>query len=67
MRVITTNGDVIKHIEDGNFIIYMSDGTITYSDKRRGIWYTISLSVIKRERKIKNRIIKDEIEKLNSH
>jgi hypothetical protein len=65
MRVITVNGDVIKHLEDGNFIIYMVDGTITYSDKRRGIWYTISLAGVKRERKIKNRIIKDEHEKLN--
>ena len=43
----------------------MADGTITYSDKRRGIWYTISLAGVKRERKIKNRIIKDEHEKLN--
>jgi len=57
MRVITVNGDIIKHLEDGNFIIYMVDGTITYSDKRRGIWYTISLAGVKRERKIKNRII----------
>jgi hypothetical protein len=66
MRVVTVNGDVIKHLDDGNFIIYMSDGTITYSDKRRGLWYTISLTEIKRERKIKNRFIKDEEEKLSS-
>ena len=64
--MITVNGDVIKHLDDGNFIIYMADGTITYSDKRRGLWYTISLAGIVRERKIKNRIIKDEQVKLSS-
>jgi hypothetical protein len=41
-RIITTNGEIIKQMADGNFLIYFSDGTLTYSDKRKGIWYTIN-------------------------
>jgi hypothetical protein len=51
-RIITTNGEIIKHMADGNFIIYFPNGTLTYSDKRRGIWYTINQHGVKRNRKV---------------
>jgi len=51
-RVITTDGVIIKHMADGNFIIYYTDGTLTYSDKRKGIWYTINPKGVKRIRKL---------------
>jgi hypothetical protein len=49
---------------DGNFIIYFKDGSITSSDKRRGIWYTINSKGVKRIRKIKDRIIYDDLQRL---
>jgi hypothetical protein len=64
-RVITTNGEIIKQMADGNFIIYFSDGSLTYSDKRKGLWYTINPAGVKRVRKIKDGVISDEMQKLN--
>ena len=49
---------------DGNFVIYYGDGAITYSDKRRGIWYTINAAGVKRVRRVKDRIVQDEMERL---
>lgn len=63
-RIISTSGEITKHMADGNFIIYYVDGSITYSDKRRGVWYTINAAGVKRVRKLKDRIIQDELEKL---
>ena len=56
-RVITTNGEIIRHMADGNFIIYFVDGSLTYSDKRRGLWYTINPQGIKRVRRVKERVV----------
>lgn len=64
-RVITTNGEIIKQMGDGNFIIYFSDSTITYSDKRKGIWYTINPAGVKRVRKVKGRILSDDMTRLH--
>jgi len=63
-RIITTSGEIIKYMADGNFIIYYIDGSITYTDKRRGVWYTINSAGVKRIRKIKDRIIQDDTVKL---
>ena len=63
-RVITTEGEIIKQMADGNLIIYQEDGTLTYSDKRRGLWYTINPHGVKRVRKVKGRIVSDEMRKL---
>mmetsp|Transcript_22921 Transcript_22921/g.35280 ORF Transcript_22921/g.35280 Transcript_22921/m.35280 type:complete len:191 (+) Transcript_22921:3306-3878(+) len=63
-RVITTSGEVIKYMADGNFIIYYSDGTITQTDMRKGIWTTTNSKGIRRTRKTKGRIISDEMAKL---
>ena len=63
-RVITTNSEVIRYLDDDNFIIYYPDGTITSSDKRRGIWYTTNSLGVKRTRKIKDGIILDDEERL---
>ena len=49
---------------DGNLIIYQEDGTLTYSDKRCGLWYTINPHGIKRVRKIKGIIMSYEMRKL---
>ena len=64
-RLITTNGEIIKQMADGNFIIYFADGTLTYSDKRKGLWYTINPVGVKRVRKIKDGIISDEMQRLH--
>ena len=56
-RIITTNGEIIKQMADGNFIIYYVDGAITHSDKRRGVWYTINAAGVKRVRRVKDRIV----------
>jgi hypothetical protein len=63
-RIITTNGEIIKQMGDGNFLIYFSDGTLTYSDKRKGIWYTINPFGVKRVRKEKDGIVTDEVQRL---
>lgn len=44
--------------------IYYPDGTVTYSDKRKGIWYTINNKGVKRVRKFKENEVYDEIRKL---
>lgn len=58
-RLITTNSEIVRKMADGNIIIYFSDGSITSSDKRRGIWYTVNAQGVKRSRKLKGRIISD--------
>ena len=63
-RIITTNGEIIKHMGDGNFIIYFADGSLTYSDKRRGIWYTINSVGVKRTRKVTGGIVIDDVSRL---
>lgn len=63
--MITTNGEIIKQMADGNFIIYFSDGTLTYSNQRHGVWYTINPAGVKRVRKIKDGVISDEMKRLN--
>jgi hypothetical protein len=60
-RVITVNGEIIRYMADGNFIIYYSDGTLTYSDKRKGIWYTVNASGVRRVRRVKDRTIADDM------
>lgn len=65
-RIITTTGEIIKHMGDGNFIIYYTDGTLTYSDKRRATWYTINSQGVKRVRKLKGRVVTDEVERLKT-
>jgi len=51
-RLITTDGVVIKHMADGNFITYFPDGSLTFSDKRKGIWFTINPKGVKRVRRL---------------
>lgn len=63
-RLITTNGEVIRYLDDDNFVIYYPDGTMTTSDKRRNLWYTVNNSGVKRTRKIKDGIIFDDEERL---
>lgn len=63
-RIITVNGEIIRFLDDDNFIIYYPDGTITTSDKRRGIWYTINPLGVKRTRKLKDGIILDDEERI---
>ena len=60
-RLITVNGEIIRYMADGNFIIYFSDGSITSSDKRRGTWQTVNANGIRRVRKVKDRTIADDM------
>lgn len=63
-RLITSKGEIIKYMADGNFIIYYIDGTITRSDKRRGVWHTTNPRGVVRSRKIKTRIVFDDQRRL---
>jgi len=63
-RIITTDGQVIKYMADGNFIIYFPDGTLTYNDNRKKVWYTINSNGVKRIRRIQDGTIQDELERL---
>lgn len=60
-RLITVNGEIIRYMADGNFIVYFSDGAITQSDKRRGIWSTVNAAGIRRVRKVKDRTVADDM------
>ena len=59
MRTITREGCIIKELKDGNQVIYLSDGTITTTDHRRGIWKTINHRGIVRERNVRNNRCED--------
>lgn len=65
-RVITFFGEVIRYLDDENIVIYYPDGTITSSDKRRGLWYTTNTNGVKRTRRIKDSIIFDDELRLKS-
>lgn len=65
-RIITFFGEVIRQLDDDNCIIYYPDGTITMSDKRRGLWYTISPKGVRRTRRIKDQVIFDDEQPVKS-
>ena len=44
--------------------IYFSDGTVTLTDKRKGVWFTTNPNGVKRIRKLKDNQIYDEPKKL---
>jgi hypothetical protein len=67
MREITRQGSLIRHLQDGNKIIYLSDGTITKSDIRRGIWTTTNPAGVVRERNVRNNSCKDQETRLKIH
>lgn len=46
------NGEVVRYFLDGNMQIYYPDGTITTTDKRKGVWFTVNSKGIKRVRKL---------------
>ena len=41
-------------------VIYFADGTITQTDKRKGVWYTTNVKGVKRVRKFKDNLVYDE-------
>jgi ArsR family metal-binding transcriptional regulator len=45
---------------DGNFITYFPDGSLTYSDKRKGTWFTINPKGVKRMRRLQDGTVCDE-------
>lgn len=45
-------------------VIYYPDGTVTMTDKRKGVWYTVNPKGIKRVRKFKDNIAYDETKRL---
>jgi hypothetical protein len=59
MRVVTRQGQMIRHLQDGNQIIYYTDGTITTTDHRRGIWTTTNPLGVIRERNLRQKSVKD--------
>jgi hypothetical protein len=65
-RTITRDGVMIRELADGNQILCFSDGTITYTDLRRGIWKTINDKGIVRERNLRNGVVQDQVVKLES-
>lgn len=49
---------------DGNMSIYFADGTVTVTDKRKGVWLTTNPNGVKRVRKLKDNHVYDEPRKL---
>lgn len=41
-------------------VIYYPDGTITTTDKRKGVWLTTNSLGVKRVRKLKDNLVYDE-------
>lgn len=58
-RVVTRRGHVVRYMQDENIMILFADGTVTYTDKRKGIWATINTKGIRRVRKINEREVYD--------
>ena len=67
MRVVTRQAQVIRHLSDGNQVIYFPDGTITATDHRRGIWRTTNHLGVVRERSVRTGVVKDEVARLSIH
>ena len=44
--------------------IYYPDSTVTHTDKRKGVWYTVNPNGVKRVRKLKDNLVYDEPKKL---
>ena len=47
-RLITRSGQVIRYMADGNFQILYPDGTVTFQDRRKGIWTTTNTKGVRR-------------------
>jgi hypothetical protein len=63
-RVITRQAQLIRHLKDGNSIIYFPDGTITTTDHRRGIWRTTNPLGVVRERNVRTGQVSDSQQRL---
>ena len=50
-RVITRKGHVIRYMQDENMQILYADGTVTYTDNKKGNWATINNKGVRRVRK----------------
>ena len=67
MRTVTRDeGSIIRYLKDGNQIIYFKDGTITKTDHRRGIWTTVNTKGVVRERNVRSKVVKDEMQFLGT-
>ena len=65
--MITRSAQVIRHLKDGNQVIYFPDGTITVTDHRRGIWRTTNHLGVVRERHLRTGVVKDDMQRLVTH
>ena len=63
-RMITRQGVIIKHLKNGNKVLYYPDGTITKTDMRKGIWHTTNPNGVVRERNLRQNFVKDEKRRL---
>lgn len=45
-------------------VVYYPDGTITSTDKRKGVWFTVNAKGVKRVRKLKDNTVYDEPKRL---
>ena len=63
-RLITRSGQVIRYFLDGNMQIFFADGSITTTDKRKGVWFTVNSKGVKRVRKLKDNLVYDEPRRL---
>jgi len=50
---------MVRELADGNQILCFKDGTITYTDHRRGLWKTINDKGIVRERNLRTSVVQD--------
>ena len=65
-RLVTRNGVIVRTMKDDNKIIYFTDGTITKTDHRRGIWRTTNSKGIVRERNLRTQTFPDLIQRLKT-
>ena len=62
--MITRSGQIIRYFLDGNMQILYPDGSVTSTDKRKGVWFTVNPKGVKRVRKLKDNLVYDEPRRL---
>ena len=63
-RLITSEGEIIRYMDDQSIIIFFPDGSITKIDQKRGIWQTVNSKGVRRLRRVKERVVADDAVKL---
>jgi hypothetical protein len=65
-RLVTRSGIIVRTMKDDNKVIYFTDGTITKTDHRRGIWRTTNAKGVVRERNLRMNTVTDLKQRLKT-